>query len=76
MLDVDELASRILLIEHQIAAYEKLHADELAELRQLLGACKREIAILLRTAPVDSVAADRASSTVQVVACDDTVNSR
>ncbi len=40
----DGLAGRVLKLEQQLAAYEKLHAGELAELWQALNECKRAIA--------------------------------
>ncbi len=40
----DGLAGRILKLEQQLAAYERLHAGELAELWQALNECKRAIA--------------------------------
>jgi hypothetical protein len=45
-----DLACRLLRFEQQLRAYEKLHADELAELWRTLNECKRLIA--------DSVADD------------------
>src|SRR5262249_26081845 len=44
MNDPDTLASRLLKLEQQLSAYEKLHADELTELRQALDQYKREAA--------------------------------
>ncbi len=41
------LASRLLTVEQKIEAYQKLHADELAELCQELNECKRQIAVAL-----------------------------
>ncbi len=40
----DSLAGRILKLEQQLEAYERLHAGELAELWQALNECKRAIA--------------------------------
>jgi len=41
------LASRLLKLEQKIEAYQKLHADELAELCRELGECKRQVALAL-----------------------------
>jgi hypothetical protein len=40
----DDLAGRILKLEQQLEAYERLHGGELAELWQALNECKRAIA--------------------------------
>lgn len=51
-----ELARRLLRLEQQLLAYEKLHADELAELWRTLNECKREItAALLNHRPDEQV---------------------
>jgi hypothetical protein len=42
----NDLASRLLRLELQLDAYQKLHSEELLELRQALNACKRAIAAL------------------------------
>ncbi|MFQ5856442.1 MAG: hypothetical protein ACE5LU_12440 [Anaerolineae bacterium] len=53
-----ELARRLLRLEQQLLAYEKLHADELAELWRTLNECKREItAALLNHRPDEQVTA-------------------
>ncbi len=44
MVHSDSLAGRILKLEQQLEAYERLHAGELAELWQALNECKRAIA--------------------------------
>jgi S-methylmethionine-dependent homocysteine/selenocysteine methylase len=44
MVDPETLASRLLKLEQQLSAYEKLHADELTELRQALNEYRREVA--------------------------------
>jgi diadenosine tetraphosphate (Ap4A) HIT family hydrolase len=41
-----DIASRLLRFEQQLKAYEKLHADELAELWRTLNECKQAIAAL------------------------------
>jgi len=40
MTQFNNLASRLLKFEQQLAAYQKLHADELAELWRVLDECK------------------------------------
>lgn len=44
MTEVIDLASRIVKVEQQLQAYEKLHGDELAELWHSLNECKRDLA--------------------------------
>ena len=36
----NDLASRLLQIEQRLLAYQKLHAEELIELQQILDQCK------------------------------------
>lgn len=43
MTQLDDLACRLLIFEQQLKAYEKLHAEEVAELWQTLNEWKREI---------------------------------
>jgi hypothetical protein len=44
MADQDtEVARRLLKVEQQLLAYQKLHADELDELWQALNDCKRRV---------------------------------
>lgn len=47
MVQLNDLAGRLLRYELQLEAYQKLHADEIAELWQALNECKREIAAAL-----------------------------
>jgi hypothetical protein len=46
VLQPDDIASRLLRFEQHLQAYQKLHADELAELWQTLNKCKQAIAAL------------------------------
>ena len=46
MNQIADLASRVLRFEQQLQAYQKLHADELAELWRTLNECKQAIAAL------------------------------
>ena len=46
MLQPDDIASRLLRFEQQLQAYQKLHADELAELWRTLNECKQAVAAL------------------------------
>ena len=46
MPDHADIACRLLRFEQQLKAYEKLHADELAELWRTLNECKQLIAAL------------------------------
>jgi hypothetical protein len=49
MADQDtELAGRLLRVEQQLLAYEKLHADELDELWRTLNDCKRRVTALVQ----------------------------
>jgi len=41
-----DIAGRLLRFEQQLQAYQKLHTDELAELRRTLNECKQAIAAL------------------------------
>lgn len=45
------LVGCLLTVEQKIDAYQKLHADELAELWQELNECKRQIAVALTDQP-------------------------
>jgi len=45
MTQLNELASRLLRLEQQLTAYQKLHADELAEMWRILNECKRALVI-------------------------------
>lgn len=62
MTQLNDMAGRLLKYEQQLTAYQKLHTDELAELRRILEECKRALVIVL-TPPgsdrylIDSVAA-------------------
>jgi hypothetical protein len=47
MVELGDLAGRLLKYELQLEAYQKLHADEIAQLWQALDACKREIVAAL-----------------------------
>ena len=47
MIQLADLAGRLLRFEQQLAAYQKLHTDEMAELWQTLNECKREIVAAL-----------------------------
>lgn len=47
MTQLKDLACRLLYVEQQLIAYQKLHTDELAELWQTLHQGKREIAAAL-----------------------------
>jgi len=40
MTQLNDLASRLLRIEQRLIAYQKLHAEELTELQQILDECK------------------------------------
>ena len=53
MVQLEHLASRLLRFEQQLAAYQKLHTDELAELWRVLNECKREIAAALSNQGLD-----------------------
>lgn len=50
MPDHADIACRLLRFEQQLKAYEKLHADELAELWRTLNECKQLIAALSQAA--------------------------
>ena len=50
MPDPADIACRLLRFEQQLKAYEKLHADELAELWRTLNECKQLIAVLSQPA--------------------------
>jgi hypothetical protein len=39
----ENLASKLLKLEQQLMAYQKLHEDEMSELWRVLNTCKREI---------------------------------
>jgi hypothetical protein len=54
----EELACRILKLEQQLKAYEKLHAEEFAELWKALNDCKQGITALV--APQESDPAEQA----------------
>ncbi|MFN8454851.1 MAG: hypothetical protein U0401_09320 [Anaerolineae bacterium] len=58
MVQLDHLASRLLRFEQQLAAYQKLHTDELAELWRVLDECKREIAATLSEQRLQESGAD------------------
>lgn len=60
-----DLASRLLRFEQQLQAYQKLHADELAELWRSLNECKQALAALYEDRANDPVSTD-AVSTEQV----------
>lgn len=47
MTQLNDLASRLLRFEQQLAAYQKLHADEMAELWRVLDECKRVLVTAL-----------------------------
>lgn len=47
MTQLKDLACRLLRVEQQLIAYQKLHTDELAELWQTLDKCKQAIAATL-----------------------------
>lgn len=40
----ENLAYKLLKLEQQLIAYQKLHEDEMGELWRVLNTCKREIA--------------------------------
>ena len=44
MAQTDDLACRLLRLEQQLLAYERLHAGEMAELWKILDQCKRAVA--------------------------------
>jgi len=46
MAHVLDVAGQVLRFEQRLEAYQKLHADELTELWQVLNECKRAIAAL------------------------------
>ncbi len=49
-----DLALRVLRLEQQLAAYQRLHAEELAELVRALAQVKHEVlALALHPAPAD-----------------------
>lgn len=55
MADQDtELARRLLKVEQQLLAYEKLHADELDELWRMLNDCKRRVTGMVRDPESDT----------------------
>lgn len=59
---LDDLACRLLKFEQQLKAYEKLHAEEVAELWQTLNEWKREITDGLSNQPsVEQPAHERVS---------------
>ncbi len=59
---LDDLACRILKFEQQLKAYEKLHAEEVAELWQTLNEWKREITgYLPNRPPAEQAARERVS---------------
>jgi hypothetical protein len=41
-----DLAFHVLKLEQQLEAYQKLHAEEIGELRRMLDECKRALADL------------------------------
>ena len=51
----NDLARRLLRLELQLDAYQKLHTEELMELRQALNECKRAIAASDNEEAKDSV---------------------
>ncbi|HET7010445.1 MAG TPA: hypothetical protein VFI11_06690 [Anaerolineales bacterium] len=56
-----DLASRLLRFEQQLQAYQKLHADELAELWRSLNECKQAVAALCEESangPVQALSAE------------------
>ena len=53
-MQLNDIAGRLLQIEQQLMAYQKLHTDELAELWQTLNQCKREIATVMTELRIDA----------------------
>jgi diadenosine tetraphosphate (Ap4A) HIT family hydrolase len=51
-----------LRFEQQLQAYQKLHADELAELWRSLNECKQALAALYEDRATDSVSTEAVSS--------------
>jgi hypothetical protein len=71
-----DLAYQVLRLEQQLEAYQKLHAEELGELRQALNACKRQLADLangppLDPAPTESVSHERKAQEDRILRRDD-----
>lgn len=54
MPDVAHVACQLLKFEQQLKAYERLHADELAELWRTLDECKQLVTALLQSSEADS----------------------
>ena len=53
MTQFNDLASRLLRFEQQLAAYQKLHEDELAELWRVLDECKCALVAALPSQKAD-----------------------
>jgi hypothetical protein len=50
MPDHADIACRLLRVEQSLKAYERLHADELAELWRTLNDCKQLVTVLIQAA--------------------------
>lgn len=59
MTQLKDLACRLLRVEQQLIAYQKLHTDELAELWQTLNECKQAIAATLSASGTESYAGEQ-----------------
>jgi len=60
MTQLKDLACRLLRVEQQLIAYQKLHTDELAELWQTLNECKQTIAATLSDLGTEVYAGEQA----------------
>ncbi len=60
MTQLKDLACRLLRVEQQLIAYQKLHTDELAELWQTLNECKQAIAAILSDSGTEPYAGEQA----------------